>query len=287
MSGNKILEVGPELSRSSRHMNLYFKNRHWDTECLLLPDRDLAEIQTWLPYVEEGAVAFRLKPEDSAILLKLFPRLPTAVRWLESADTLVKENKEWWPRLFIYDTLRKVVIERFRDLNIGLHCYVIGANHLGRAAVAAMASLGFSKISLVDEDEAQLHKEVAYLKRYLLGIQLDAVPAETLTVQTHPGSLMLNTLKIENESSILKDLSYFNFMNQGAAVIDISETCSENQLLEEALRADLKVLTGLEVQAQEDVDLITRLFPERYVTYADYYESFVDHLEQLKNPPSV
>jgi len=287
MVTGKILEVSNELSLSLRHMNLYFKNRNWQAECFALKDRRLEEMQTWLPYVQEGALAVRFSPENSETVLQQFPHLPTAVRWLETADILILENGEWWPRLGIYDSLRKIIIENFRDLDIGLHCYVIGASHRGRAAMAAVTSLGFSKISLVDEDELKLKREVNYLKRYLLGVEIDSLPAQTLTIQTKAGALMVNTLSFQDNSAVLKDLSYFNFMNQGGVVVDISECCDKNSLLEEAKRADLKTLSGLAVQSKIDVDLLTKLFPDQYVTYEDYFESFSDNFELLKNSPSV
>jgi shikimate dehydrogenase len=283
----KILEVADTLSLPSRHMNFYFQNRNYPSECVALKDRSLSDMTTWLPYVQEGALAIRYSPEESGIILQQFPHLPTAVRWLETSDMLVLEAGEWWPRLFIYDTLCKIVVQRFRDLDIGLHCYIIGANHLGRVAAAAMTTIGFSKLSLVDEDETKLAREVAFLKRYLLGVEIQGVPASTLTIQTKAGSMMLNALSLPDDSAVLKDLSYFNFMKRGGVVVDISECCDRNLLLEEAERADLKVLSGLEVQAQSDVDLLAKVFPDHYITYDDYLESFSDNLVQLKNSPSV
>ena len=278
----KILEFGDELSLPCKHMNLYFQNRRWDVECLALKGRSASDMNTWLPYMEEGALAVRFKTEESQEIIAQFPHLPTDVRWLETADVLMREADGWWPRLLVYETLRKLVIQRFSSLNIGLQCYVIGATRLGRAAVAAMASLGFSNISIIDEDEVLLAREVKNLSRYLLGINIQAVPAGTLTIQTKSGSLMVNTLRLQDESVVLKDLSYFNFMSQGGVVVDISECCHRNLLLEEAERADLQVLTGLEVQAQVDVNLLTKLFPDLYVTFDDYFESFSDHLESIK-----
>jgi shikimate dehydrogenase len=150
-----------------------------------------------------------------------------------------------------------------------------------------MASMGFSRISIVDEDEVKLKREAAHLKRYLLGIHIETVAAGALTVQTNAGSLMLNTLVMPDDSPVLKDLSYFNFMTQGGVVVDISECCHENMLLEEAQRADLKILTGLEVQSQVDVDFLGKLFPDQYITFEDYFESFSEGLAALKNSPSV
>lgn len=287
MAGGKLYEVGESLSLSSQHMNLYFQNRHWDAECVVLKDRSLTDLRTWLPYIQENALLLRLDPLESKTVIEAFPQLPTDVRWLEVADTLLLEHNQWWPRLYLYEVLRKFIIHRFRDLDISMHSYVIGANPLGRVAVAALSALGFSHINLVDEDEIKLQREVAVLKRYVLGVQIHAVPAQTLTVQEHPGSLMLNTMILREGGAVLGDLSYFNFMQTGGVVVDISESTTYNQLLEEAERADLKILNGLEVQAQRDVHLIQQIFPGQYITFEDYFESFSDNLPRLKNSSSV
>jgi shikimate dehydrogenase len=283
----KILEIGEQLSLSGLHMNLYFKNRNWHAECVGLKDRSLADLKTWLPYVQEGALMLRVAPEESLVVLEHFPQLPTAVRWLETADSLVLENGQWWPRLYTYETLRNFIIARFRDLDISLNSYVIGANHMGRVAAAVMGHLGFSHISLVDEDSEKLHQEVELLRRYLFGVKIEAVPAHTLTVQEEPGSLMLNTLVLQDDSTVLGDLSYFNFMKTGGVVVDISECTTHNRLLEEAERADLKILSGLEVQARIDAEILMKLFPKEYITHEDYFESFSDNLQGLKNSSSV
>lgn len=283
----KILEIGETLSVPGRHMNLYFQSRNWHAECVALKERELKDLKTWLPYVQEGALLLRVPPEESPIVLEHFPQLPTAVRWLETADSLVYENGQWWPRLFSYETVRQLIITRFRDLDISLNSYVIGANHMGRVAATIMAHLGFSHMSLVDEDEKKLQSEVALLRRYLFGVQVEGVPAHSLTVQEKPGSLMLNTLQLQDDSAVLGDLSYFNFMKTGGVVVDCSECTAHNSLLEEAERADLKILSGLEVQARVDAEMLMKLFPKEYITYEDYFESFSDNLQSLKNSSSV
>lgn len=283
----KILEIGDTLSISGQHMNHYFQNRHWHAECVALKERELSDLKTWLPYVQEGALMLKVPPEESLVVLEHFPQLPTAVRWLETADSLVLENGQWWPRLTYYEALRGLIVSRFRDLDISLNSYVIGANHMGRVAASVMARLGFNQVSLVDEDSDKLNREVELLRRYLFGVQIDAVPAHTLTVQEKPGSLMLNTLYMQDDSTVLGDLSYFNFMKTGGVVVDVSECATHNRLLEEAERADLKILSGLEVQARLDADILMKLFPEQYITHEDYLESFSDILPSLKNSSSV
>ncbi len=283
----KILEIAETLSLSGLHMNHYFKSRNWQAECIALPGRELKDLKTWLPSVQEGALLLKVPLEGAGILLEHFPRLPTVVHWLEAADALVLEGNQWWPRLFLYDTLRTLIINQFHDLDIGLNSYVIGASHTGRAAVAALVGLGFSHVSLVDEDTEKLDKEVKLLRRYLFGVEIEGIPAHTLTVHEKPGSLMLNTMQLQDNSAVLGDLSYFNFMKSGGVVVDISECTNHNQLLEEASRANLKILSGLAVQAQRDVDILMKLFPKQNIGFEDYFEKFRENMSMLKNPSSV
>lgn len=287
MAVSKILEIAAELSISSQHMNVYFQNRQWPVECQALPDRDPAELTKWLPYVEADALAVRIDPEVSERVLQQFPRLPTHVNWLATTDVLVLENKEWWPRLFNYETLRRVLIQQFPEVDTSLCAYIVGATHSGRSAAAALAALGFSQIRFVDHDSERIEAEMKILKRYLFGVDISSVDATALTMETIPGAVMLNTLPMQDHSTALKDLSYFNFMKSGGVVIDTSECTSRNAFLDEAESANLKILSGVQYQSQLDTDLLQKLFPQHYMTYEDYCESFIDHLEAHKNQPSV
>jgi shikimate 5-dehydrogenase len=287
MAASKVLELRSELSLSSLHMNAYFAQRHWDAECIALPDREPSELTKWLPYVQENALALRFDPELSTEVLPLLPRLPTNVNWLETADCLIFENKEWWPRLFLYETFRTVLIQHFSEVDTTLCAYVVGATRKARAAAAAIAALGFSHIRFIESDSERLETEMKLLKRYLFGVEISGVDPETLTMESIPGSMMLNTLPMQDHSTVLADLSYFNFMKQGSVVIDAAECTERNSFLAEAESADLKIFSGLQYQSQLDVDLLKKIFPQHYITYEDYFESFADHMNTAKNQPSV
>jgi shikimate 5-dehydrogenase len=168
-----------------------------------------------------------------------------------------------------------------------MSAYVVGATHKGRAVAAALAALGFSKIRFIDHESSRLDVELPLLKRYLFGVDISSVDATALTMETIPGAVMLNTLPMQDHGTALKDLSYFNFMKKGSVVIDVAECTNRNTFLDEAESANLKTLSGLQYQSQFDVDLLQKLFPQQYITFEDYFESFLDHFDSLKNRPSV
>lgn len=282
MAGSKILELSDELSVSGRHLNTYFANRNWDAECVALPDRDVNELTKWLPYVQENALALRFSPEMSDAVLAQFPRLPTDVNWLGTADTLLLEKQEWWPRLLTYETLRTVLVHRFPDLDTGECAYIVGATRKGRAIAASLAAVGFSRIRFIDSERERMESEMQILRRYLFSVEISGVDPETLTMESIPGSLMLNTLPMQDHGTALADLSYFNFMRSSGIVIDIAECTQRNAFLTEAESANLRTFSGLQYQSQLDVNLLQKIFPEQYVTYEDYLESFLE-----QNPPSV
>lgn len=287
MAQTKIFELGESLSLSSQHMNLYCENRHWDLRCELLPEREWSDLKNWLPYVEAEAAALRLPLAASPEVLKNFPNLPAMVRWLECGDSLVHENKEWWPRLFSYEALRKLIIQHEPNLDISHSAFVIGSGRAARLAAAAIAALGFSNICLVDENTDALQAEAVYLRRFLLGVEIGEVEAHTLTRRKTAASLLVNTMAFQDDSTVLGDLSYFNFMSAGGAVVDFSEVTLTSTLLEEARQASLSVLSGVELQCQWDVDFLKAIVPQNYITFEDYLESFSEMLSKAKNSPSV
>jgi hypothetical protein len=287
MAADKIFELGTSLSLSGQHLNLYFENRQWPQRCVLLQDRAVSNLSEWLPFVADEAMALRLPVEKSDEVLRQFPRLPADVSWLATTDILYFEKNQCWPRLQTFDTIKGVLVHRFNDVDTSLCAYIVGATHKGRAAAAALASMGFTHLRFIDNRPELMNEELQLLRRYLFGVEISSVDAESLTLETIPGSLMLNTLPMQDHGTVLKDLSYFNFMKRGGVVVDTADCNQRNAFLDEAESAGLRILSGIEYQAQSDVDLLHRLMPGQYVTYEDYLESFTDSLDVLKNPPSV
>ncbi|WP_413294379.1 hypothetical protein ACLSU7_04570 [Bdellovibrio sp. HCB185ZH] len=180
--------------------------------------------------------------EQARLLYPSLQILPAQVRMLECFDFYFPEDGKWYPRLLYYEAIHRVLVERARDLNIRVPAFVVGEGECLRIAAAVCTELGFSEIYLIGEDTMQLHREARILSRGNLGIKFKVLPIEELTIQAVSASLIINTVHLKHESELLKDLSYFNFMNTGGYAFDCNLGNLHSELMEEAERAELKVL---------------------------------------------
>lgn len=231
----------------------------------------------------EAQVVF-IDPVLSAQLRPLFPVVPTQVRGVEIFDSLFLEHKLWLPRLLLHESLRQVLVTRARDLDNRAPAYVIGDNGIMRVVASVLAEMGFVDIYLVG-DLAQLEEPQRVLSRSQLGIRFHKLAPEELTMQATSAAIVVNTTDLEKDKVLLTDLSYFNFMKQGGYALDLATDVQPNPLLEEAERADLRILSNEEVKR-----LMIRLCHEQMkVSDAISVEELVELWPAFlqENPPSV
>ncbi|QLY26815.1 hypothetical protein [Bdellovibrio sp. KM01] len=211
---------------------------------------DLFQLQQHQSYSAEllkDANAAFFSFEQARLIYPSLQILPAQVRMLECFDFYFPEDGKWYPRLLYYEAIHRVLVGRARDLNIRVPAFVVGEGECLRIAAAVCTELGFSEIYLIGENTTQLHREARILSRSNLGIKFKVLPIEELTIQAVSASLIINTVHLKHESELLKDLSYFNFMNTGGYAFDCNLGNLQSELMEEAERAELKVLQPSEL----------------------------------------
>jgi shikimate dehydrogenase len=199
---------------------------------------------------------------------------------LECFDFYFPEDGKWYPRLLYYEAIHRVLIERARDLDIRVPAFVVGEGECLRIAAAVCTELGYSEIYLIGENTQQLHREARLLSRGNLGIKFRVLPIEELTMQAVNASLIVNTIHLKSDSDLLKDLSYFNFMNTGGYAFDCNLGNLQSELMEEAERAELKVLLPTDLlQALVEI-VFEKLKQSELVSRADLKEWVKSFKEQ-------
>lgn len=205
----------------------------------------------------QGAAAAVVSPVLSSEILSKVKIVPTQVRNIECFDSFFPEDGSWYPRILVYEALRLVLVAEARDLDIRSPAFIAGNNEDVRAVASVLADMGIVDIYLVGEDEPLLTQK-SILERAHIGINFQIVETEDLTRQAISAGIIVNTLNLSERKSLLTDLSYFNFMKQSGFVLDLNLLPAHNLLLEEAAKADLRVLRPVLVAAAE-----TRLWLER------------------------
>lgn len=204
-----------------------------------------------------NTLAVKVDTSLSTHILPQFRVLPSLVRDLGVLDSLFQDNGQWYPRLLLYEALRLVLVAEAPDLDIRAPAFVIGDNEEARVAVSVLADMGVADFYLVgDSEHLMLEKEI--LLRSQLGIRIQILPPEELTMQALSAGIAVNSMDLSEQKSLFMDLSYFNFMKLGGYVLDFNLSSNPNLFLDEAEKAGLNVLSPVLVAC-----VFTRLWLER------------------------
>ncbi|QDK37351.1 hypothetical protein [Bdellovibrio sp. NC01] len=278
MSTKKILEFNPEgQGIFCRYLENLAKQQGWDFtfethpefKMELLDQADMAKVELTL---------------SDAVLPQLH-LLSTAVRTIRCVDAFAPEDGKWLPRLYTYEAIRKVLVDCARDLDVRLPAFVVGHTELARVVASVFAELGFSEIYVVGEDAEQLAVQMDILRRAHFGIKFRDLLSEELTIQSLSAAIIVNTVDLSQNKELLNDLSYFNFMKVNGYALDLNLLPYHNSLLEEAERADLRVLHPALVAASLTEIWLQRLQVGASLKVEELRESWKKFLQEIS--PSV
>ncbi len=251
MSKLKILDVHPSgPSRSCQFLQKLSEEQKWDLEFQL--------VSSYSDIEGQDANMVLIPLELSA---KVFPDLtivPTQVRLLRCFDSLFQENGKLYPRVIIAQALHDVLVERAKDLDTRTPAFVIGEGEFARIATVVLAEMGITEVYLVGRQPA-VSQHALDLKKSFFGIQFNILPLEELTMQSVSAGIIINTVDLNEQKDLLTDLSYFNFMKGDGYVMDLNLNIENHQLLEEAERADLRVLPPAQVYSALTLRWLKRL----------------------------
>jgi shikimate dehydrogenase len=273
----KILEINPHgLSPSYRHMQAFAQAQslEWEVECLPAFDESLLD----------GVAGVGIDFAVSDQMFTGIATLPSLVRDLECFDSFLPEDGKWYPRVLLFEALRSLIVTRARDLDIRSCAYVIGDGELARVAAAVMVNLGFAKIYAVSEDEKGLKKMTSLLRRKYIGVEFGEIAANAMTMQMVQGGLLINCANLEKDPTLQNDLSYFNFMRRNAMVLDLNLHPGKTLLLEEALRADLRILAPADVYLEKDLLFLEKCGLQKQFSREDFARGWLEFLKSEISP---
>jgi len=154
-----------------------------------------------------------------------------------------------------------------------------------RAVCAVLAELGFGEIYVVGQEAEQLEIQIELLRKSHFGIKFKPLMFHELTIQSLSASIIINTVDLSQDKELLSDLSYFNFMKRDGYALDLNLLPYPNPLLEEAERAELRVLHPSLVAATWTHLWIEKLQIETSLKVEELHESWKNFLRE--NSPSV
>lgn len=228
--------------------------------------------QTWAELQRrlKGFRAVLIDVNQSPELVRQIPILPTEVRSLYCADGIFLEDGQWWPRLDLKDAIHELIVKKGKNLDIKETAFIIGEGVFLRLLGALAASFGFARVTMVGLSEEDVQQQIRFLQQAFVGIDWRMMEASQLTMQTSTATLLMNALSIKSHEHIVNDLAYFNFMKPQGLFVDLNMWPFENLLLEEAGRASLRSISGIEVRTQRNYHFLRRLGLSQLITFEDY-----------------
>lgn len=266
MATIKFIEFNPRgAGVFSRHFSFLAKEQGWDIQFEsypefdkdLLADADIAKVEMSL----------------SSVVLQQMSVQPAMVRTLKSVDFLLKEESTWLPRSFLYEAFKKVLIEQAKGLDNRDPAFVVGSSEEAVVVAAGLVNLGFRQIFITGEDSKELDLRAEQLRKYFFGVKFLTLMADYLTAQTIGAGLVINTTPVSKEKELFRDLFYFNFMKRNGFVIDLN-LIPQNPLLEEAERAELRVIYPIPFAAQQTYYYLDHLGLLGTLTFEDVSRSW-------------
>lgn len=274
IADRKIIEISFQgASLSLLHLEAFIKNQNLDLETELLPAFDESLLGSAAGVLVDFSVAEQL--------LASIATMPSLVRDLQCFDCFLKDNGKWYPRLLFFETLRDLVVKKARDLDIRTCAYVVGNNIEAKIIAAVVTDLGYSTVYIIGTEHASSLQHLAHLKKKFIGVRFEYVPAEAMTASAEQGSLMVNCLDLSLLPDLQTNLSYFNFMQKNGLVVDLVLSEKPSFLMEEAGRANLRVVSAIDFYLLRDLLFLRRMGLDRLIQADDYAKSWGEFLKTL------
>lgn len=263
MSRLNIIEISPDQQMHIQIFLDYLKQNEFDFQFSHFQDFRFEDLNSSSDLV-------LVNPTMSFQIYPLLTMHTTNVRLTQCLDSFMPENGKWYPRLFLFDALRELIVERIRNIDRRFGGYIIGDSDEVRIAAAVLVNVGLKQIILIGEDEQKCQDHAQVLRRNFLGIDFRVLPAHAITTTNLMGSLVVNTIDLQLASQLATDLAYFNYLNPTGVIIDMHFANEDGPLVREAVKAGIQAHRCFEVYAYRDLQIMLHFFPKRFFDIDEY-----------------
>jgi hypothetical protein len=218
------------------------------------------------------------------VLCELAPRLvghlPAEILTLQMADAFVRDPTipgKWWPRCYLSEGYHRTFVANGKNLDLSGAIFVLGSGGYARAAVGALARLGFSRFSIADLDDDRGQTFVDELKRRYFGAAFEFVPRHQITQLPAMHVVAVNTLPLGQDEGIHGELFYFNFLKAGGIWLDMDLHNPNPDLEVEARSVGALIESAANVVAWTDVVWVAEAFAiklDATTLYSSYLAAF-------------
>ncbi len=147
---------------------------------------------------------------------------PSNLLNIKAHDTIERYDSTWLPRNYVMDAVKYCMTQEEIPTDISGSVLIFGTCPVAHSCFGALNALGFSRFTFVDPNPEQnvVDTKLDLLKSQNFGAEINK--ASNAMVTQLPGifSVVVNTLEMEDESSIIDEMSYFNFLASDGVILD-------------------------------------------------------------------
>ena len=156
--------------------------------------------------------------------------------------------------------------------------FIIGANEETKVIAASLSRLGFKRLMIVDTDDRKTEQVCQYLRRRLFGIEIDAILRRTLTEVPNEAAIAISLVDT-NDTGMLEDISYLNFLRKGGVWIDWIGSTVELKMNGEIKDAGAYIFDPTIIRAWREAHLLNSV-PELLATAGQKPEYIASRLTE-------
>ncbi len=133
--------------------------------------------------------------------------------------------------------------------------FILGAVEETKVIAASLSRLGFKRLMIVDTEDRKTEQLCQYLRRRLFGIEIEAVARRTLTQVPSEAAIAISLVDT-NDTGMLEDISYLNFLRKGGVWIDWIGSTVELSMTQEIKDAGAFIFDPSGIRAWREAHLL-------------------------------
>ena len=211
----------------------------------------------------EKFFALRVGPPFGELVTHHFFYESAITMSLGAADTLIPSHGKWWTRSCLFQAFHYLFSDRGESFNVQSTALVVGAGAAARVVISVLIKIGYKHIKITNRFRDQAFNLIADLKKSYFGVHFEFVSVSQLTLLLGTNSVMVNTTPCAPGNELTKELMYFNFLEPGGEIWDLTFSPADTELILEAEQIGAKVVRGFEVASWADVVWVEWAFGHR------------------------
>lgn len=176
------------------------------------------------------------------------------------AECLTRLGGHWWPQSFVDRAILLELSQLNTNIDFRKMALIIGANGLGAMALAALVRYGYRNIRVVDADPNKAQDFSTKYRGVFFDININHEEIDRISRIYADSTLVVNCLGHGQDDGLIKDLCYFNYLDEHGLVIETNLFPVESPLVREARKLGVRVIPGYLVWGRVDSLWVEHLF---------------------------